>query len=77
MVYGAQFGVVFVAEGPRTASIQEGLDRLALYHSGLEGERDFQLVVELTQVPPDAHPACAGPPDNFNGHIRGFGHGAP
>ena len=48
VVYGAEFGVVFVAEGPRTASIQEGLDCLGLYHSDLEGERYFRLVVELT-----------------------------
>ena len=62
VVYGAEFGVVFLAEGPRTASIQEGLDCLGLYHSGLERERYFRLVVVLTQIPPDAHPACAGPP---------------
>ena len=30
VVYGAEFGVVFLAEGPRTASIQEGLDCLGL-----------------------------------------------
>ena len=59
VVYGAEFSVVFPAKGPRTASIQEGLDCLRLNHSGLEGERDFRLVVELPQVPPDAHPACA------------------
>ena len=47
MVYGAKLGVVFLAEGPRTASIQEGLDCVGLCHSGLEGERDFRLVVEL------------------------------
>ena len=28
VVYGAEFGVVFLAKGPRTASIQEGLDCL-------------------------------------------------
>ena len=39
---GAEFGVVFLAEGPRTASTQEGLDCLGLYHSGL-GERDRSL----------------------------------
>ena len=77
VVYGAKFGVVFLVEGPRTASIQEGLDCLGLYHSGLEGERDFRLVVELPLVPPNAHPACAGPSGDFNGDIRGFGHGAP
>ena len=48
VVYGAEFGVFSLAEGPRTASIQEGLDCLGLYHSGLEGERYFRLVVELT-----------------------------
>ena len=49
VVYGAEFGVVFLAEGPRTASIQEGLNCLnRFYHLGLEGERYFRLVVELT-----------------------------
>ena len=48
VVYVAEFGVVFLAEGPRTTSIQEGLDCLGLYHSGLERERYFRLVVELT-----------------------------
>ena len=48
VVYGAEFGVVFLAEGPCTVSIHEGLDCLGLYHSGLEGERDFRLVVELS-----------------------------
>ena len=48
VVYGTEFGVVFLAKGPRTASVSEGLDCLALYHSGLEGERYFRLVVELT-----------------------------
>ena len=38
VVYGEEFGVVFLAEGPRTASIQEGFDCLGLYHSGLVGE---------------------------------------
>ena len=47
VVYGVEFSVVFPAEGPRTASIQEGLDCLGLYHSDLEGERYFRLVVEL------------------------------
>ena len=48
VVYGAEVGVVFPAEAPRTGSVQEGFDRLGLYHSGLEGERYFRLVVELT-----------------------------
>ena len=33
VVYGAEFGVVFLAKGPRTASIKEGLDCLRLNHS--------------------------------------------
>ena len=45
VVYGTKFGVVFLAEGPRTASIQKSFD--CLYHPGLERERDFRLVVEL------------------------------
>ena len=45
MGYSAEFGVVFLAKGSRTASIQEGFDCLGLYHLGLEGERDFRLVV--------------------------------
>ena len=41
VVYGAEFGVAFLAKGPCTASIQKDLDCLRLNHSGLEGERDF------------------------------------
>ena len=70
VVYCAEFGVVFLAKGPRTASIQEGLDCPGLYDSSLEGERYFWLVVELTPIPPDADPACASPPDGFKGYIR-------
>ena len=55
---------MFLAEGPSIASIQEGLDCLGLFDSDLEGERYFRLVVEPTKVPPDAHPACAGPPSD-------------
>ena len=47
VVYGAKFGVVLLAEGPRTASIQEGLDCLGLYHSGLGKEHYFRLAVEF------------------------------
>ena len=47
VVYGAEFGVVSLVKGPRTASIQEGPDCLRLNHSDLEGERDFRLLVEL------------------------------
>ena len=28
-------------------------------------------------VPPEAHPACTGPPGSFRGHAHGFGNGAP
>ena len=76
-MYGAEFGVVFVTKGPRSAPIKEGFGFLGLKHSYREGERYFWLVAELTQVPPDAHPALVGPPGDFNGHVRGFGHRAP
>ena len=42
VVYGAEFGVVFLTESLRTASIQAGLDCLDLCYSGLEGECYFQ-----------------------------------
>ena len=48
VVYSTEFGVMFLAEGPRTASIQEGPDCFGLHHSGLEGERYFRFVVDLT-----------------------------
>ena len=35
VVYGTKFSVVFLAEGPRTASIQEGFDCFGLYHCGV------------------------------------------
>ena len=34
VVYGAEFGVVFLGKRPRTASIQEGLDYLGLLSFG-------------------------------------------
>ena len=48
VVFGTEFVLVFLAKGPQTASIQGGLHCLGLYHSGLEGERDLRLVVELS-----------------------------
>ena len=48
VVYGSEFDVVFLTEGPRTRFIQKGLDYLGLYQLGLEEERYFRLVVELT-----------------------------
>ena len=47
VVYGTKFGVVFLAEGLPTASIQKGLNCFGLYHPGLERERNFRLAVEL------------------------------
>ena len=49
VVYGTKFGVVFLAEGPRTYCIHtaEDFDCFDLYHPGLERERDFRLAVEL------------------------------
>ena len=40
VVYGTKFGVVFLAEGPCTASIQKGFDCFGLYHPGLEREHN-------------------------------------
>ena len=37
VVYGTKFGVVFLAEGPRTASIQEGFDCWVLRESATLG----------------------------------------
>ena len=48
VVYGAKFGAVSPAKSLRTSSIYKGLDCLGLYHSGLEKERYFWLVVEFT-----------------------------
>ena len=62
VVYGAEFDIVFLAKGPRTASIQEGVDCLGLSHSGLEGERYFRLIVELTcgiLIPPLHYMVCS------------------
>ena len=47
-VHDAEFGVVFLAKGLHTASIQESIDYLGLHQSCLEGERHFRLLVELT-----------------------------
>ena len=47
VVYGTKFGVVFLAEGPCTASIQKSFGCFGLYHPGLDRERDFRLAVEL------------------------------
>ena len=77
VVYAVESGVVFLAKGLRTVSIQEDFDCLGLYHPDLEENRNFRLVVELTWVPLNAHSACVGPPGNFNGTVRGIGHGAP
>ena len=46
VVYGTKFDVVFLAEGPRTASLQKGFDCFGLYHPGLERERDFRLAIK-------------------------------
>ena len=62
---------VHVLHPYRTASIAS-----AFKHWGLGGERRF-LAVELTYVPPDAHPARAGPTDDFIGRVPRFGYDAP
>ena len=47
VVDGTKFGVVFLVEGPRTASIQKGFDCFGLYHPVLERERDIRLAADL------------------------------
>ena len=41
---------MFLIKGSRTASIQEGLDCLALYHSGFEGKRRLLLLEQQEQL---------------------------
>ena len=36
VVYGAEFGVVFLAEGPCRASVQESLDHCGFHHPHLK-----------------------------------------
>ena len=76
VVYGTEFGVVFLAKGSRTAFLQEGLDCLGPYHSDIEGELYLRLVAELTYVPPD-HPTCAGTPGDFKTDMSGVSVTAP
>ena len=45
VVCGTKFGVVFLVEGPRTASIQKGFDGFGLYHPGLESVDEGNLQV--------------------------------
>ena len=52
VVYGAEFGVVFLAKGPRTASIQEGLDCLDLLTSFLKKDQSAPR--------PSEHPPVMG-----------------
>ena len=44
VVYGTKFGVVFLAEGPRTASIQKGFDCFGLLHP-----LELLLIIELSR----------------------------
>ena len=41
VVHGAEFDIVFLVEGPRTASIQEGLDCLDFTIRVLRGSATF------------------------------------
>ena len=53
VVYGTKFGVVFLAEDPRAASIQKGFDCFGLYHPSLAW-RD--KVEEEIFIPVDTDP---------------------
>ena len=50
VVYSAEFGVLFLAKAPRTASIQESLDCLGLCHS--EPFNDWGGGVDVSNLSP-------------------------
>ena len=62
VVYGEEFGVVFLTKGPRTPSLQEGLNCLGLYHSCLEGKRCVVTIPDLRFL------LCV--PENVYGYIK-------
>ena len=45
MVYGAEFGLVVLTEGPRRVPVQLGLDHFVSHHPHLECERHVWSVV--------------------------------
>ena len=49
VVYGAEFGVVFLAKGPHTASIQEGIDCLRLNNSGVV-ILTYKMVIHINKL---------------------------
>ena len=50
MVYGAEFGVVFLAKGPRTVSIQEGLYHCTVINQLLRGLLDTKICISPTRA---------------------------
>ena len=66
---------MLLAKGTRIPSIREGLD-FTLQVLTVELECHFRRAVELMYVAPDAHPARAGPPGDFSGHVRALANGA-
>ena len=71
VVYGAEFGVVFLARSVNvlpsysTASIASAYTFRVLRESATFASSKSSL----TKVPLNAHPACAGWPGNFNAHV--------
>ena len=64
MVDGEETEVLFLIKGP--------MNTFSLYTIRVFRERAFQLVVELTGVPLDAHPERTGPSGTINGNIPRF-----
>ena len=69
MVDGEESEVLFLIKGP--------LNAFNLYTIRVFREWAFQLVVEITGVPLDAHPECTGPPGTINGNVPRFTHDTP
>ena len=63
--------------GPPRQGQAMGAVHSALYIIWVFRERAFQLVVELTGVPLDAHPECTGPPGTIDRNVPRFIHDTP
>ena len=77
MVYGAEFGVVVLAEGPRRASVQESLDHFSFHYPEVECEIHIWSVVELFLILFYPHPNRVPFSGDFGYCIGGFGNGSP
>ena len=62
---------------PTPAGAGHGCSTVSFYIIWVFRERAFQLVVELTGVPLDAHPECTGPPGTIDRNVPRFIHDTP